>query len=420
MSERTQTVCVHGLGYVGLPTAAVLANAGYEVTGYDVDAALREALGRGEVALDEPDLERFVARALEDGLAVVDAIAPADFHLVCVPTPYDRSLDRTDLGYVEAAGEGIREVLRPGDCVVLESTVPPGTTERRLRGVLEESGLSVPEEVLLGYSPETVLPGNTLTELRENDRIVGTVGGASPERVVALYGSFTSGEIRTTDATTAEFVKLVQNASRDVEIAFANEVAKLAREFDIDSREAIAMANEHPRVEILRPGPGVGGHCLPVDPLFLSHGNDVPMLVETARSVNDGMAGYVAGLLSGALGGLEGATVTLLGVAYKGGVGDTRESPSLALRERLRERYVGEVRLTDPYVPEGAVDGDLLGLEESLEGADAAVLVTDHPEYGALSPDRSGERMAGRVVVDTRAMLDADRWEAAGFEFYRL
>lgn len=420
MTETDPRICVHGLGYVGLPTAAVLTNSGYEVYGFDADPAHRSDLEQGSFDIEEPDLDRFVRRALEDGLTIVSEPQDAEFHIICVPTPYDKNLDRTDLSYVEAAGEAAAEQLREGDTVILSSTVPPGTTAGRLRDVIEASGFSVSEDVTLGYSPETVLPGNTLTELRENDRIVGTVEGRPTHRIVALYDSFVSGDIRTADATTAEFVKLIQNAYRDTNIAFANEIAKLAHEFDINSREAIAMANEHPRVEILRPGPGVGGHCIPIDPLFLNHNNDIPMLIETARRVNDGMPEFVIELLSAALGDLERARVALLGVAYKGGVSDVRETPSFVIAEELLERGVDELRLTDPYVDSDDIDYELSSLEESLDEVDAAVLVTDHPEYGALSPKTFVDRMRGDVIVDTRAMLDRDRWGAVGFDVYQV
>lgn len=420
MTTTEPRICVHGLGYVGLPTAAVLVNSGYDVCGFDADPNRRAELEDRTFEIEEPDLDRFVHRALDDGLRVLSEPIEADFHLICVPTPYDRDLDRTDLSYVEAAAEGIATILREGDAVVLSSTVPPGTTAGPVRSALEQSGLSASTDFLLGYSPETVLPGNTLTELRENDRIVGTVGGQLADRIVALYDSFVSGDVRTTNATTGEFVKLIQNAYRDVNIAFANEVAKLAHEFDIDSRNSITLANNHPRVNILNPGPGVGGHCIPIDPLFLRHGNDIPMLVETARKVNDGMTGFVIELLDAALDDLEGATITLLGVAYKGDVADTRRSPSLALAARLADEGVESVRLTDPYVDEVDREAEVRPLGAALEGSDAAVLVTDHSEYGALSPQTFSERMAGRVVVDTRAMFDTDRWETAGFDVYRV
>lgn len=415
-----KSVCVHGLGYVGLPTAAILANSGYKVSGFDVDTELRGQLQAGVVDLDEPDLSRFVEQALDDGLRIVSEVEAADVHLICVPTPYDKDLDRTNLSFVESSGEAISDVLRNGDVVVLESTVPPGTTAETLRPILERSGLSANQDFVLGYSPETVLPGDTLSELRNNDRIVGTVGNRSPDRIVPLYESFTSGDIRTTNATTAEFVKLIQNGYRDVNIAFANEVAKLAHEFGIDSRDAIALANNHPRVDILQPGPGVGGHCIPIDPLFLNHSNDIPMLIETARTVNDGMPAYVTGRLAGALEGLSGATIAVIGVAYKGGVADTRESPSLVLADRLEAEGVSKIRLTDPYVDATEIDRDIVSLEQSINDADAAIIVTDHPEYGALTPSTFSEEMRGRVILDTRDMLTPERWEAEGFIIHSI
>ncbi|KAA9398346.1 nucleotide sugar dehydrogenase [Haloarcula sp. CBA1130] len=420
MSDAEPNICIHGLGYIGLPTASVLVNSGYNVAGYDANPTYRDELESGEVDIEESDLARFVGRALNDGLTIVSEPTEADFHVICVPTPYDTAADRIDLSYVEAAGAAISEVLRPDDTVVLSSTVPPGTTASSLRKTLEQSGYTACEDFILGYSPETILPGNTLTELRENDRIVGTVDGQPADRIVALYDSFISGNITTTDATTAEFVKLIQNAYRDTNIAFANEVAKLAHKYGIDSRDAISMANEHPRVDILRPGPGVGGHCIPIDPLFLNHGNDVPILIETVRTVNDAMPDFVLELLSAALGALAGMEVALLGVAYKGGVADTRESPTLTLVDRLEETGVDDIRLSDPYVTDSVRGRDLLSLERSLAGSNAAVIVTDHPEYGALNPQEFAQLMDDHVLIDTRAMLDRDRWESAGFDVYTV
>ncbi|WP_018256148.1 nucleotide sugar dehydrogenase [Halomicrobium katesii] len=419
MTESAEsTVCVHGLGYVGLPTAAILTNSGYTVYGYDADPEKRAALRDGEIDFDEAAVEEFVSRALRDGLEVTDGPRAADFHLICVPTPYDQALDRTNLSYVEAAGEALGPILRQGDTVVLESTVPPGTTANRLRDLIEEHRFAVPSEVRLAYSPETILPGNTLAELRNNDRIVGFVGDTDPAPVVSLYKSFVTGDVRVTDATTAEFVKLIQNASRDVNIAFANEIAKLAHEFEIDARDAISLANNHPRVDILSPGPGVGGHCIPIDPLFLGHGNDIPMLIETARQVNDDMPLFVLNLLSAALDDLSEASVALLGVAYKGGIADTRQSPSLALRDLLVEEGVEDVRLTDPHVTDG--EFDIQELETAVKGSDAAVIVTDHPVYSALSPERFERLMGEQVVLDTRGLINSDHWETAGFDVYQL
>jgi UDP-N-acetyl-D-mannosaminuronic acid dehydrogenase len=420
MVSNSPVVCIHGLGYIGLPTAAVLANTGYDVRGYDVDPSYRRELKRGEVDMQETDLVRFIQTALDDGLSIVDKVPPADFHLICVPTPYNKSEDETDFTYVDSAAATVSEVLREGDAVILESTVPPRTTIDHLRGILEESGLITGEDFLLGYSPETILPGNTLQEIQNNDRIVGVVGDQPPDRIVALYDSFVSGEIKTTDATTAEFVKLIQNAHRDVNIAYANEVAKLAYEFGIGSRAAISLANDHPRVDILRPGPGVGGHCLPIDPLFLNYGNDIPRLINAARQINDGMVEFVSELLSAAIGNIKESTIALLGLAYKGGVGDVRESPALSLVETLERRGVGEIHATDPYVNQKKLDIEVQSLKSALQGADAAIIVTDHPEYGALSPGLLAKQMANEVIVDSRTVLDRTRWEQAGFDIYQV
>lgn len=420
MTDEEPRICVHGLGYVGLPTAAILANSGYQVHGFDVDSTRRSELTNGTFDIEEPDLSRFITRSLNDGLEIVNKPTTAEIHVICVPTPYDKDLDRTNLSYVETAGETVAEKLRRDDTVILSSTVPPGTTNGRLRDILELSGLCAKKDFLLGYSPETVLPGNTLTELRENDRIVGTVANRPAEPILELYDSFVSGDIRTTDATTAEFVKLIQNAYRDTNIAFANEIAKLAHEFEIGSRAAISMANEHPRVNILQPGPGVGGHCIPVDPLFLNHGNDIPMLIETARAVNDGMAEFVGKLLTAACDDLSEATVTILGVAYKGGVSDIRKSPSLSLANWLEENGVSEVRLTDPFVNSTELKWEVQSLLDSIQDTDIGIIATDHPEYAAFSPDLFQKKMKGNLIIDTRNMLDENRWANAGFEIYTI
>jgi UDP-N-acetyl-D-mannosaminuronic acid dehydrogenase len=424
------SVYVHGLGYVGLPTAAMLANYGHSVTGYDVDADLIEDLEDGRVTVDEPGLRAFVTEALDSGnLDVTTEVAPAKYHIISVPTPFDEETKTADVSYIEAAGRAIRPHLRAGDSVILESTVPPGTTVEVLQPILEESGLAAGKDFALIHCPETVLPGNIITELRENDRIIGGVNGVSTEAAVRLYESFVEGEIHTTtNATTAEFVKLIQNTYRDTNIALANELAKVAREYDIDSREAIALANQHPRVELHQPGPGVGGHCLPIDPWFLGQDSDTLELIPVARRINDGMVDYTIDLLEAELGDLAGTTLAVLGVAYKGNVDDTRNSPGLRLARRLQsiaddtvapvsadggEPANIEVRVTDPHVDDQTLA--LQSLTEATTGADAAIITTDHKKYTELDPDAMAERMAGNVLIDTKAILEPPAWEAAGF-----
>lgn len=410
------TLCVHGLGYVGLSTAALFATSGYDVIGYDTDEDVITELQTGEFSLSEPELEACVRKALAGGLSVTDAIPAADTHFICVPTPYN---DGADLRYVEQAAANISETLRPDDTVVVESTVPPNTTATTVMDRLEESGLSAGDEFHLAYAPETVLPGNTVTELRHNDRIVGGIDDASARVVQNLYASAVEGDIHVApDTTTAEFVKLSQNASRDVDIAFANELALLADDYDVDVRTAIDLANTHPRAEILDPGPGVGGHCLPVDPLFLAEESDSTTLVDCARTVNDGMTDYVLDMLRAELGDIRDRDIAILGVAYKGNVDETRNSPGLALAQKL-ERLSEEVapltdggstdgiRLTDPHVTDDTLD--LVSLTEALRGADAAVITAAHDEYAALEPERVAT-LETDLVVDTVDVLDEQGW----------
>ncbi|WP_436932584.1 nucleotide sugar dehydrogenase [Halosimplex halobium] len=423
------TIYVHGLGYIGLPTAAMFANYDYQVTGYDTDKAVIEGLRDGNIHVDEPGLRAFVTRALESGnLTVSDEVGEAKYHIIAVPTPFDDETKEPTLEYVKDAGEAIAPHLRPGDTVILESTVPPGTTVETLQPVLEESGLDAGSDFALVHCPETVLPGNIITELKQNDRIIGGVNGVSMEAAVRLYESFVEGEIYTTaDATTAEFVKLVQNTYRDSNIAIANEIAKLADEYGIDSREAISLANNHPRVNVHQPGPGVGGHCLPVDPWFLGQNADNLDLIAHAREINDGMADYVIDRLEDEVGTVVDKKIAVLGIAYKGNVGDPRNSPGLKIARQLQTRTERiespvsadggisnsiEVTLSDPHVEDQTLD--LLPLEEAVEEAEAAIIATDHDEYSDLDPQWLSDQMSNDVIVDTKAVLGTS-WDSTTF-----
>jgi len=431
------TICVHGLGYIGLPTAAMLANHGHQVTGYDSDETVVQSLANGDIHIDEPGLRAFVTQALESGhLTVSTEVEAAKYQIVAVPTPFDDETKEATLDYVKEAGEAIAPHLREGDTVVLESTVPPGTTVEVLQPTLEKSGLTAGTDFALVHCPETVLPGDIIAELRQNDRVLGGVNGVSTQAAVRLYESFVEGDIYTAEnATTAEFVKLIQNTFRDVNIALANEIALVGEDYGVDSREAIEMANTHPRVNIHQPGPGVGGHCLPIDPWFLGYDSEKLNLISTARNINDSMPGHVIEMLREELGSLEGKRIALLGVAYKGNVGDTRQSPTLDLAAELQEAVADEqkaaadggrsqlaegidIRLHDPYVEDQTLD--LVGLEEAVSGADAVVIATDHDEYEELPIDRFEEQMAGSLIVDTKAVLDVDAWTKEGFTVERI
>jgi len=426
------SVCVHGLGYIGLPTAAMLANYDHTVFGYDTNESIRERLRRGEVHLDEPGLRAFVTQAIEsEQLEITDEVVAAKYQIICVPTPFDADEKTATLDYITDAARALGPKLREGDTVILESTVPPGTTATELQPILEETGLDAGDDFALVHCPETVLPGNIITELRENNRLIGGVNGVSTESAVRLYESFVNGDIRTTsDPTAAEFAKLIQNTYRDVNIALANEVARLAHDYDIDARDVIELANEHPRVELLQPGPGVGGHCLPIDPWFLGVNSDQLDLIERARAVNDSMTEFVTDLLRTALGELVDCKVAVLGVAYKANVDDTRMSPGLKLARELghtKEMPVAtdggtaagiDVSLHDPHVADPTLD--LSELDDAIENADAVVIATDHDEYESLDPQWFADQMTGTAIVDTRGCLDTDQWRQAGFTVQRI
>lgn len=416
MSERT--VCVHGLGYIGLSTATMLAHDGNEVYGYDIDESVVRDLEQRTVPIDEPGLERFVLEALEGGtLTPVQECREADYHLLCVPTPVaDR---RADLSAVTAAAETATSNLRPGDVVVLESTVPPGTTVERILPLLEAEG---PDDFRLVYAPETVLPGKILTELRENDRLIGGVDAASTQAGVDLYESFLEGRIHTTDATTAEFAKLAQNTYRDVNIALANEFAKLAREHNVDARQVVELGNTHPRVDIHQPGPGPGGHCVPVDPWFLCEGTDGETLIEHARRLNDEMVSYVCDLVGERFDELTDREISVLGAAYKGNVADTRNSPGLRLATELRDRHGATVHLHDPHVSKPNEEWTIANgsVPEFAAGSDALVVTAGHDEYRDLHPESFRDSMRTQVAVDTKDVLDAAAWREVGFDVARI
>jgi UDP-N-acetyl-D-mannosaminuronic acid dehydrogenase len=427
-------ICVHGIGYIGLATAALFANNGHDVVGYDPNERLVEELRAGNPRTTEDELREYVRDALDAGLEPSNEVVEADCHVICVPTPYEHESKHADLSYVETSGRTVAEYLREGDMVILESTVPPGTTEEILAPILAASELTPGGDFSLAHCPETVLPGNITHELVHNDRIIGGVDEESADRTIALYEPLVEGDIhRAPDATTAEFVKLSQNAYRDVNVAFANELARVANDYSISSRDAIDLANVHPRVDVLDPGPGVGGHCLPIDPWFLGQFSDSLDLIAAARRVNDGMVDLVVELLAGELGPLDGASVAVLGVAYKGNVDDARHSPGLRLVERLTATDAQEVaaapdggqwvddvdvRVHDPHVEND--DVDLMELDAALKGADAVVVAAGHDAFRDVDPADAAELMDGRVVVDGVSVLDGTAWRDAGFDYVEI
>ncbi len=417
-----QSVCVLGLGYIGLPTASTLAKAGLNVIGVDVDQQVLEGLREGNIHIHEPGIHELAQEALDSGnLSLSDHPTEADAFVIAVPTPVTED-NKADLRQVMEAANAIVPHLRKGNLVMLESTCPPRTTIDQVAPVLESSGMSAGSDFLLAYTPERALPGRILRELVENVRVIGGIDPVSAEAGKALYRTFVKGEILLTDATTAEMVKLMENTYRDINIAVANEFAQMAERLGVDVWEAIRLANEHPRVEILQPGPGVGGHCIAVDPWFLVEATpDLAPLIQQAMAVNDGQPMHSANLLEQALGGLSEKRIAALGLSYKPNVGDLRESPALEIVNILVGRGA-EVHTFEPHDQTASVEGAAAEdtLDAALHEADAVVLLVNHREFVEFDPQQAGNQMTGRVAVDLRGAWDADSWRAAGFEIHTL
>ncbi|HET6380855.1 MAG TPA: UDP-N-acetyl-D-mannosamine dehydrogenase [candidate division Zixibacteria bacterium] len=384
-------VCVLGLGYIGLPTAALLASRGHQVAGVDVNPDVVGTVNRGEVHISEPDLAALVRVAVESGrLRAHDAPQPADVFMICVPTPFHPGTDppEPNLDYVRSAARSIAPVLHPGNLVIVESTCPVGATEE-VAALLREAG--APDGVHVAHAPERVLPGRILAELTENDRIVGGVTPEASERAAAFYRGFVQGAVLTTDARTAEMVKLVENSFRDVNIAFANEVSMLAERLGIDAWELIRLANRHPRVSILQPGPGVGGHCIAVDPWFIVAQNPtLARLIRSAREVNDAKTEWTVAQIRAEAGrlaereGIRGRPVRIaaLGLAYKPNTDDLRESPALAVARGL-QRAGFEVLASEPHLASHA-EFELHAPAEAVARADLVVLLVAHRQFAGL------------------------------------
>ena len=411
------SICLLGLGYIGLPTGSMFALAGKNVIGVDPSPRVQTALSSGLASIDEPELQTLVTAAINSGrLRVQTKPEAADAFIIAVPTPLDPSTHRADLSFVERAARDIVPFLRRGNLVVLESTVPPGTTRDVLAPILAESGLVPGQDIFVAHCPERVLPGRILVELEQNDRLTGGLTPACAERAADLYQAFVKGAIMRTDATTAEMVKVMENTFRDVNVALANEFALIAERIGVDVWDAIRLANHHPRVNVLRPGPGVGGHCIAVDPWFLvGSAPESTRLIQAARVVNDAMPEHVVARLATLV--APPAAVALLGVTYKAEVDDVRESPALRVAE-LAVEHGYAVRLCDPHVKADApgLPAPLLPLEQALRDAEAVVLLVDHRAFHELDIDLVAALVSGKRVLDARNSLDRASWQARGFQ----
>lgn len=395
---------VIGLGYIGLPTALMLASHGVEVVGTDCNASLVEQLKAGQTTFEEEGLGELFSAAVQSGITFSTEYRNTDIYIIAVPTPYDRKSKKIDPVYVVNAVKNVLSVCAKGAILIIESTVSPGTIDRFVRPVLSEYGFTAGEDIHLAHAPERIIPGNMVYELLHNSRTIGADSSSVAEKVKDVYSSFCLGEIVLTDIRTAEMTKVVENTFRDINIAFANELAKICRSDGMDVYEIIRIANKHPRVNILSPGPGVGGHCISVDPWFLV--GDYPeltTLIHSARQVNDGMPEYVFSRICEIMrenGISDYSQVGLYGLTYKENVDDTRESPTLQLLDVMRANGASGARVYDPMVRRCIVGGQFFDYSEFLRQVSMVVIMVAHDEL------RSNlDSLKDKVVYDTRRVL---------------
>lgn len=396
---------VIGLGYIGLPTALMLSTHGIDVVGTDYNCNLVATLNEGKTTFKEDGLDELFAEAINAGIKFTTEYQITNTYIVSVPTPYDKFSKKIDPRYVIAAVEDIMKVCPKGATVVIESTVSPGTIEKYIRSVIEDNGFVIGTDLHLVHAPERIIPGNMVYELLHNNRTIGADDKEIGEKIKELYSSFCQGEIVVTDIKTAEMTKVVENTYRAVNIAFANELAKICRYDDMDVYEIIRICNMHPRVNILQPGPGVGGHCISVDPWFLV--GDYPSLakvIDESMKTNDGMPDFVLNRIYEIMkeNGLKDITrVGLYGLTYKENVDDMRESPTLQLLESQERHLATGLKVYDPFIMDDVVDNQFHDIDEFLESIDLVVIMVKHDEI-----KNNLDKLKDKVVLDCHNICD--------------
>lgn len=398
-------ICIIGLGYIGLPTAAMFATHGHKIIGVDINRPVVEALNNGKITINEPYLDIMVQASVTSGnLVAYTEPKEADVFIIAVPTPITND-KKADMTYVVNATKAITPLLRKGNIVILESTSPTGTVKNILLPILKESGLNIGEDVFVAHSPERVLPGRILIELVENNRIVGGINQQSGEAVKELYRTFVKGEIYVTDATTAEMCKMMENTYRDVNIALANELAMICEREEINVWDVVSLCNKHPRVNIHQPGPGVGGHCIAVDPWFIvERYPEMANIIHLSRSTNDAMPEFVAEKVNRLLDRVNGnKVITIFGITYKPDVDDIRESPILHLIEILEGRSDIEIRVVDPLVQHHRYL--VKDTEQALTGSDLVLIGVNHKEFASFDFEKAARTMRNKTILDTRNLL---------------
>jgi len=417
-------ICVLGLGYIGLPTACMFANNGFEVRAVDINKNTVNIINHGGVHIEEPGLNTLVQRAINSGRLQIRTVPDkADVFIIAVQTPLNIK-KHADLSFVINAIESIIPFLTKGNLIIIESTVPPGTSINLLVPILKKAHLKIGSELFIAHCPERVLPGSIITEIINNDRVIGGINLASAKKAKMLYKSFVKGEIFLTNATSAELIKLVENTFRDVNIALANELAQICYELNVNVWEVIHLANKHPRVNIHMPGPGVGGHCIAIDPYFIIEKLETKNgLISKARIINTNMPNFVATVVKKYLKGLKKAKnvkipkISIFGVSYKGNVSDTRETPALPIiRNLAKENF--EINIHDPHVRH--FEYKLCCLEDSVRNSHLILILSDHNEFEHLNLIQIGKLMRNKVVFDTKNCISLEKWQKAGFKIYLL
>lgn len=398
--EELKVICIVGLGYIGLPTALMFAANGNQIVGIDNNEDIVESLRQKKLTFNEEGLEKLFQRAVENDIVFSMEIPAADIYIISVPTPYDKESKKVDLSYVEAAFEQVLEICPQEAVVVVESTISPGSIDRHIRPLVERSG----KKIKLAHAPERIIPGAMIYELEHNARTIGTDDRETGELLKKIYGSFCKGEIILTDIRSAEMSKVVENTFRDINIAFANELAKICHSDNMDVYEIIRIANHHPRVNILAPGPGVGGHCISVDPWFLV--GDYPGLANiilAARKINDSMPEFVLKRIQEIMREnhmADTSRVGLYGLTYKEDVDDVRESPTLQLLRCMRDHLASPLLCYDPYIRTKIVERQVFSLEEFLDQTDFVVIMVGHNEIKEHS-----DLLKNKIVLDTRKCI---------------
>ena len=401
-------VNVIGLGYIGLPTALMMASHGVEVIGTDYNKELVDTLNAGKTTFKEDGLDELFQNAVKAGIKFTTEYQNTDVYIVSVPTPYDKFSKKVDACYVVEAVKDVMKVCHKGATVVIESTVSPGTIDKFVRPVIEENGFTIGQDINLVHAPERIIPGNMVYELLHNNRTIGADDKAVGEKVKELYSSFCQGEIVVTDIRTAEMTKVVENTFRAVNIAFANELAKICRHDNMDVYEIIKICNMHPRVNILQPGPGVGGHCISVDPWFLV--GDYPSLakvIDESMKINDGMPDFVLNRIYEIMKVnkiTDISKVGLYGLTYKENVDDMRESPTLQMLESMERHLCGDlVKVYDPFITKDIVPNQYHDLDKFISDVELVVLLVGHDEI-----KQNMDKLKGKVILDTRKICDLD------------